>query len=88
MIDLLGLVRDELYNKETFGTKEVAEMLGVSTRHVRRLAQEGTLRKEGRGLFLKEHIADWKRNQCPLEVSDDTKSGPEPTLEATFEQRT
>lgn len=88
VIDLLGLVRDELYNKETFGTKEVAEMLGVSPRHVRRLAQEGTLRKEGRGLFLKEHIADWKRNQRPLEVSDDTKSGPEPTLEATFEQRT
>ena len=88
VIDLLGLVRDELYNKETFSTKEVAEMLGVSPRHVRRLAQKGTLRKEGRGLFLKEHIADWKRNQRPLEVSDDTKSGPEPTLEATFEQRT
>lgn len=88
VIDLLGLVRDELYNKETFGTKEVAEMLGVSPRHVRRLAQEGALRKEGRGLFSKKHIADWKRNQRPLEVSDGTKSGPEPTLEVTFEQRT
>jgi len=88
VIDLLGLVRDELYNKETFSTKEVAEMLGVSPRHVRRLAQKGALKREGRGVFSKEHIADWKRNQRPLEVSDGIKSGPEPTLAATFEQRT
>ncbi|MBI5117254.1 helix-turn-helix domain-containing protein [Candidatus Poribacteria bacterium] len=69
VIDLLGLVRDELYNKETFGTKEVAEMLGVSPRHVRRLAQEGTLRREGRGLFSRKLVEDYMRQQALREIN-------------------
>ncbi|MBZ0220362.1 MAG: helix-turn-helix domain-containing protein [Candidatus Methylomirabilis sp.] len=66
VVDLLGRVRDELYNKKTLRTKEVAKVLGVSTRHVRRLAQKGRLSKEGRGVFSREHIAEWKRDQGPL----------------------
>lgn len=67
VVYLLGMVRAELYNKKTLRTKEVAKVLGVSTRHVRRLAQKGRLSKEGRGVFLKEHIAEWRRGQGPLD---------------------
>lgn len=66
VVDLLGRVRADLYNKKTLRTKEVAKVLGVSTRHVRRLAQKGRLSKEGRGVFSREHIAEWKRGRCPL----------------------
>jgi excisionase family DNA binding protein len=69
VVDLLALVRDELYNKETLGTKEVAEMLEVSPRHVRRLVQEGTLRKEGRGLFSKELVEDYMRQQALRKIN-------------------
>ncbi|MBI2412872.1 MAG: helix-turn-helix domain-containing protein [Deltaproteobacteria bacterium] len=65
VVELLGRVRADLYNKKTLRTKEVAKVLGISTRHVRRLTQKGKLRKEGRGVFSKEHIAEWKQNQCP-----------------------
>ncbi len=84
VVDLLGMVREELYNKETFRTKEVAEMLGVSPRHVRRLAQKGALKRERRGVFSKEHIAEWRRSPRPHEVSDDIKSGPEPDVRANI----
>lgn len=66
VVDLLGRVRADLYNKKTIRTKEVAKVLGVSTRHVRRLAQKGRLRKEGRGVFSREHITEWKQDQGPL----------------------
>jgi hypothetical protein len=69
VIDLLGLVRDELYNKETFGTKEVAEMLGVSPRHVRRLAQKGALKREGRGMFSKEQVAEHLIQQAENKIN-------------------
>lgn len=78
VVDLLGRVRANFYNKKTLRTKEVAKVLGVSTRHVRRLAQKGRLRKEGRGVFSKEHIAEWKRDQGPHGMTYGTKSGPEP----------
>lgn len=70
VVDLLGMVRAELYNKNTLRTKEVAKLIGVSPRHVRRLAQKGMLRKEGRGVFLKENISGWKQNRCPLDGSN------------------
>jgi predicted DNA-binding transcriptional regulator AlpA len=70
VVDLLGRVRADLYNKKTLRTKEVAKVLGVSTRHVRRLAQKGRLRKEGRGVFSRENIAEWRRGQCPHDVSN------------------
>jgi hypothetical protein len=69
VVELLGLVRDELYNKDTFGTNKVAEMLEVSPRHVRRLAQEGTLRKEGRGLFSKKLVEDYMRQQALRKIN-------------------
>lgn len=84
VVDLLGMVREELYNKKTLRTKEVAKAIGVSPRHVRRLVQKGTLRRERRGVFSKESIAEWKRTQCPHEMSDDIKSGPEPDIRANF----
>lgn len=69
VVDLLGIVRAELYNKETFSTKEVAEMLEVSPRHVRRLAQEGTMRKVGRGLFSREQVVELLIQQAQNKIN-------------------
>ncbi len=69
VVDLLGMVREELYNKKTLRTKEVAKTIGVSPRHVRRLAQEGTLRKERRGLFSRKLVEDYMRQQALRKIN-------------------
>ncbi len=69
VVDLLGMVREELYNKKTFRTKEVAKTIGVSPRHVRRLAQKGTLRRESRGLFSRKLVEDYMRQQALRKIN-------------------
>lgn len=64
VVDFLGLVRDELYERKTFRTDEAARKLGMSSRHIRRLAKEGKLQKENRGLISENQVSNYKIQQA------------------------
>lgn len=63
MVDFLGLVRDELYERKTLRTDEAARKLGMSRRNIQRLAKKGRLQKENRGLISENQLADYRERQ-------------------------
>lgn len=63
IVDFLGRVRDGLYERNTFRTDEAAKKLQMSTRQVKRLAKEGRLKKEGRGLLSEEQVAFYRKRK-------------------------
>ncbi|MCR4314258.1 MAG: helix-turn-helix domain-containing protein [Candidatus Uhrbacteria bacterium] len=69
IVDFLGRVRDGLYERNTFRTDEAAKKLEVSIRHVKRLAKEGRLKKQGRGLLSESQLKDYQRKQA-IRVAD------------------
>jgi len=64
VVDFLGLVRDELYERKTLRADEAARKLGMSLRHIQRLANEGRLQKENRGLIAENQVADYRKQKA------------------------
>jgi len=63
MVDFLGRVRDDLYEGNAFRTDEAAKKLEMSIRQVKRLAKEGRLKKEGRGMLSEEQVVGYRKRK-------------------------
>lgn len=64
VVDFLGGVRDDLYEKKTLRTCEVARKLEVSVSYINRLTREGTLKKEDHGLISDNQVTDYLRQEA------------------------
>lgn len=62
VVDFLGGVRDDLY-ADTLSTCEAAKKLGMSRRHIQRLAKEGNQQKKNRGLISENRVADYQKKK-------------------------
>ncbi|HBG47541.1 MAG TPA: hypothetical protein DDW94_11220 [Deltaproteobacteria bacterium] len=63
IVDFLGRVRDDLYEKNTCFTREAAKKLGMSRRQIQRLAKDGGLQKKNRGLFPVEQVVGYQERK-------------------------
>lgn len=62
VVDFLGGVRDELY-ADTLSTGEAAKKLGMSLRHIQRLAKKGNLQKRIQGQISENQVVNFQKKK-------------------------